>query len=228
MVRAHRRTRSPSLRAMTRWRSNLISCSQPGPDGGLSASPGCRRRIKPRGLATRAHRPRRTPQHAGDIAAGAAERESCPLSADTVEKHIVLVFSESRIRPEWRDVRDHVWSGLSNVGALQRTCAYIRRSLLGEDFERRSTLEFFNNIRPLLPSPTRKVLRKRTFVHGLVPDHQRLSLATDAHLFRVGLIGASNRTNICKTDKRPLPRRQALETVGLGTCGPRSLRGSLR
>jgi hypothetical protein len=130
MARAHRRTRSPSLRAMTRWRSNLISCSQPGPDGGLSASPGCRRRIKPRGLATRAHRPRRTPQHAGDIAAGAAERESCPLSADTVEKHIVLVFSGSRIRPEWRDVRDHVWSGLSNVGALQRTCGtiYLRTS----------------------------------------------------------------------------------------------------
>ena len=53
-----------------------------------------------------------------------------PFWADTVEKHIVLVFSGSSIRPEWRDVRDHVWSGLSNVGALQRTCGtiYLRTS----------------------------------------------------------------------------------------------------
>src|SRR5690349_25146443 len=81
-----------------------------------------------------------------------------PELADTVEKHIVLVFSGSRIRPEWRDARDHVWNGLSNVGALQRTCGtiYLRTSdaaSWGEDFERRSTLEFFNNI-----------LRKRTEV----------------------------------------------------------------
>src|SRR6476660_7903320 len=46
-------------------------------------------------------------------------------------KHIVLVFSGSRILQGWRDVRDHVWSGLSNVGALQRTCGtiYLRTSV---------------------------------------------------------------------------------------------------
>ena len=50
VVRAHRRTRSPSLRAITRYPSNLISCSQPGPDGGLSASAGWHGRMKPSGL----------------------------------------------------------------------------------------------------------------------------------------------------------------------------------
>src|SRR3954463_11086437 len=50
VVRAHRRTRFPSLRAITRYPSNLISCSQPGPDGGLSASAGWQGRMKPGGL----------------------------------------------------------------------------------------------------------------------------------------------------------------------------------
>src|SRR3954451_19005759 len=35
---------------MTRYPSNLISCSQPGPDGGLSASAGWHGRMKPAGL----------------------------------------------------------------------------------------------------------------------------------------------------------------------------------
>ena len=75
-----------------------------------------------------------------------------PLCADTVEKHIVLVFSGSRIRPEWRDVRDHVWSGLSNVGALQRTCGtiYLRTSdaaCLGK-ISRDAQLWIFQQYRP--------------------------------------------------------------------------------
>src|SRR3954452_8481536 len=47
---ANRRTCSPSLRAMPRCPSNLISWSQPGPDGGLSARAGWHGRMKPGGL----------------------------------------------------------------------------------------------------------------------------------------------------------------------------------
>jgi hypothetical protein len=38
------------LQAITRYPSNLISCSQPGPDGGLSASEGWQGKMKPGGL----------------------------------------------------------------------------------------------------------------------------------------------------------------------------------
>jgi hypothetical protein len=50
VVRAHRRRRSPSFRATTLYPSNLISCSQPGPAGGLSASAGWQGWMKPGGL----------------------------------------------------------------------------------------------------------------------------------------------------------------------------------
>jgi hypothetical protein len=40
----------PSFRGMTRYPSNLISWSQPGPAGGLSASAGWQGRMKPGGL----------------------------------------------------------------------------------------------------------------------------------------------------------------------------------
>ena len=47
-------------------------------------------------------------------------------------------------RLERSEVTSEPYSGL----AAPSTCC-IQRSLLGEDFERRSTLEFFNNIRPM-------------------------------------------------------------------------------
>ena len=47
VVRAQTRTCSRSLRAMTQYPSNLISCSQPGSAGGLSATAGWQGRIKP-------------------------------------------------------------------------------------------------------------------------------------------------------------------------------------